>query len=95
MRRYSDQLAAAAQHASALRLIVENELVANWGGQYSTFNTQMPADPSIHPARARLAQEMVNADAVELELALQLRFLKVSESMGNHDSEIVGACGVD
>jgi hypothetical protein len=28
-------------------------------------------------------------------LALQLRFLKVSESMGNHDSEIVDAGGVD
>jgi len=29
------------------------------------------------------------------ELALQLRFLKGSESMGNHDSKIVDACGVD
>ena len=28
-------------------------------------------------------------------LALQLPFLKVSESMGNHDSEIVDACSVD
>jgi hypothetical protein len=28
-------------------------------------------------------------------LALQLRFLKVSESMGNHDSKIVDAGGVD
>jgi hypothetical protein len=28
-------------------------------------------------------------------LALQLPFLKVSESMGNHDSEIVGAGSVD
>jgi hypothetical protein len=30
-----------------------------------------------------------------LALALQLPFLKVSESMGNHDSEIVGAGSVD
>jgi hypothetical protein len=30
-----------------------------------------------------------------LALALQLRFLKVSESMGNHDSKIVDAGGVD
>jgi hypothetical protein len=29
------------------------------------------------------------------ELALQLLFLKASESMGNHDSEVVGACSVD
>jgi hypothetical protein len=28
-------------------------------------------------------------------LALQLRFLKGSESMGNHDSNIVDAGGVD
>jgi hypothetical protein len=29
------------------------------------------------------------------DLTLQLPFLKVSESMGNHDSKIVDACGVD
>jgi type III restriction enzyme len=29
------------------------------------------------------------------QLALQLLFLKASESMGNHDSEVVGACSVD
>jgi len=28
-------------------------------------------------------------------LALQLRVLKNSESMGNHDSNIVDACSVD
>jgi uncharacterized protein YwgA len=72
---YSDQLAAATQHAAALRLIVEDESVANWGGRYSTFYTQIPADPGTHPARARLAQEMVNADAVELELAATAAFL--------------------
>lgn len=72
---YSEQLAAAAQHAAALRLIVENESVANWGGQYSIFTTQVPSDPSEHPARAQLAHEMVNADAVELELAATATFL--------------------
>jgi hypothetical protein len=30
-----------------------------------------------------------------LALALQLPFLQVSESMGNHDSDIVDANGVD
>jgi hypothetical protein len=30
-----------------------------------------------------------------LGLALQLPFLRVSESMGNHDSKIVDAGGVD
>jgi uncharacterized protein YwgA len=73
---YSDLLAAATQHAAALQLIIENEAVANWGGQYSTFQTSMRADPSTNPARIRLAQEMVNADAVELELAATAAFLK-------------------
>lgn len=72
---YSDQLAAAAQHAAALGLIDENEAVANWGGQYSIFYTKMPPNSSAHPARARLAQEMVGADAVELELAATAAFL--------------------
>jgi hypothetical protein len=68
-------LAAAAQHAAALQLIIERESVANRGGQYSIFHTQLPPDPSTHPARTRLAQEMVNADAVELELAATAAFL--------------------
>jgi hypothetical protein len=32
---------------------------------------------------------------IDPALALQLRFLKASESMGNHDSKIVDAGGVD
>jgi hypothetical protein len=72
---YSEQLAAAAQHAAALQLIAENEAVANWGGQYSIYSTQIQQDPSTHPARAKLAHEMVNADAVELELAATAAFL--------------------
>jgi len=72
---YSELLAAAAQHAAALRLIIENESVASWGGRYSIFHSQMPADQSPNPARARLTQEMVRADAVELELAATAAFL--------------------
>jgi soluble lytic murein transglycosylase-like protein len=36
-----------------------------------------------------------NETRAYVRLALQLRFLKVSESMGNHDSKIVDAGGVD
>jgi uncharacterized protein YwgA len=72
---YSELLAASAQHAAALRLIIENEYVANWGGSYSTFYTQMPTDSQTHPARTRLAQELVSADAVELELAATAAYL--------------------
>jgi uncharacterized protein len=72
---YSEQLAAAAQHAAALRLIVENESVANWGGLYSVFHAHIPPDPNPNPARVRITQEMVNVDAVELELAATALFL--------------------
>lgn len=72
---YSEQLAFAAQHAAALRLIEENELVANWGGEYSTFRAELPPDPSTSFARTQLAQEMSHADPVELELAATAAFL--------------------
>ncbi len=72
---YSELLAAATQHAAALRLIIENEAVANWGGMYSTFQTHIASDPSTPPARVQLAREMVSADAVELELAATAAFL--------------------
>jgi hypothetical protein len=36
-----------------------------------------------------------NSVRASLNLALQLPFLQVSESMGNHDSKIVDAGGVD
>lgn len=72
---YSEQLAAAAQHAAALRLIVENESVANWGGPYSTFASLLPPDQSPNQTRLRLAHEMVSADAVELELAATAVYL--------------------
>jgi uncharacterized protein len=72
---YSEQLASAAQHASALKLITEQESVANWGGLYSTFHSHIPADPAPNSARVRIANEMVNADAVELELAATALFL--------------------
>lgn len=79
---YSEQLAAATQHAAALRLIIEDECVANWGGRYSVFRLPMPPDQTTLSARGQLAQErgqlaqeMVEADAVELELAATAAFL--------------------
>jgi hypothetical protein len=38
---------------------------------------------------------LVSFDQKRTELTLQLRVLTDSESIGNHDSKIVGACGVD
>jgi hypothetical protein len=39
--------------------------------------------------RERVRQELIDS------LALQLSFQKISESIGNHDSKIVGASSVD
>jgi uncharacterized protein len=72
---YSEQLATAARHAAALKLIDENESVANWGGLYSIFHSQMPPDPNPNLTRVQISVEMVNADAVELELAATALFL--------------------
>jgi hypothetical protein len=41
-----------------------------------------------------LAQR-TRVNGVECRLALQLPFMEFSESMGNHDSKIVGADSVD
>ncbi len=72
---YSDQLAAATQHASALQLIREVEQVAAWGGLYSTFYSSVTPGATQDETRVQLAREMVNADAVELELAATAAYL--------------------
>jgi uncharacterized protein YwgA len=72
---YSEQLASAAQHASALKLMTEHESVANWGGLYSTFRSHIPGDAAGNAARMRMVSEMTSADAVELELAATALFL--------------------
>jgi uncharacterized protein len=64
-----------AQHAAALRLIRESQSTAAWGGYYSIFHTTLPSDASTNSARTCLAQEMVNADPVELELAATAAYL--------------------
>lgn len=72
---YSEQLTAASQRARVLGLMRETESVAAWGGVYSTFSTTISPDSNVDPARRQLAQEMVDADAVELELAATALFL--------------------
>jgi hypothetical protein len=44
---------------------------------------------------AAMSAWLVSFDQKRTELTLQLRVLTDSESIGNHDSKIVGACGVD
>jgi hypothetical protein len=45
---------------------------------------------SLHPVRPRCSLETMRALASD-SLALQLFFLESSESIGNHDSNVVGA----
>jgi hypothetical protein len=44
---------------------------------------------------SRMVALLFSAIEMVARLALQLPFLKISESMGNHDSKIVGASSVD
>ncbi len=72
---YSELLTEAIREADALQLVSEMEKVANWGGLYSIFDSRMPLESSVDSARKQLAQEMAQADAVELELAATAAFL--------------------
>ena len=50
---------------------------------------------ALHPGAEGLRRVRMEADARVAKLALQLPFMQVSESMGNHDSKIVDAASVD
>jgi hypothetical protein len=64
---------------------------ANPTRPYHRMVTLAQSSPGGRSARALQSKKAT----VMLVLALQLPFLQVSESMGNHDSEIVDARGVD
>jgi hypothetical protein len=50
---------------------------------------------AVHHARAHDDSVRHARDIPVERLTLQLRFMEGSESMGNHDSNIVDACRVD
>jgi hypothetical protein len=62
-----------------------------------TTLAQVKGMGSAHRMLASTPASVLNQDYRDLasRLALQLPFLKISESMGNHDSKIVGASSVD
>ncbi|MBZ5582420.1 MAG: hypothetical protein LAQ30_09510, partial [Acidobacteriia bacterium] len=72
---YSEELSAASDVAGVLGLLREIKQPASWGGSYSTYTTEMAPDRNTPQARLRIAQETVNTDAVELELAATALFL--------------------
>lgn len=72
---FSEQLADAAQTARIIGMLQEHETPTTWGGLYSTYRSMLPPDSRTPEARRRLAQELVDVDAVELELAATALFL--------------------
>jgi uncharacterized protein YwgA len=72
---YSELLANATQTARIVGMLYEQEAAAAWGGLYSTYHSRLPQDVNAPQARRQLAQELVNVDAVELELAATALFL--------------------
>lgn len=74
---YYEQLALAAQNASLLGLIREEEHSTNWGGFYSIYTaTGVSGLPQDSP-RLRLARQAIAADPVQLELAATAAFLAI------------------
>lgn len=72
---YSEALATAARNAAILDLIDEEEVQATWGGYYSIFTTNKPANDD-NSARSELAKIAASVDAIELELAATAAFLQ-------------------
>lgn len=66
---YSEQLASAAQTATALNWLEEEEYQANWGGKYSIFLTHKKIAGSSSAERKSIVEFANQADVVELELA--------------------------
>lgn len=81
---YSEELSSASRTAAILGLMNETESPASWGGTFSTFEARLPLDPNVPNARRRVAQETVNADAIELELAATALYLSLAR-MGMSD----------
>lgn len=72
---FSDELAHSAEIASLIGKISERQDRASWGGTYSTYSVDAPIVLDRTSARAMLASEAANADAIELELAATAVFL--------------------
>jgi uncharacterized protein YwgA len=72
---YSDELTGAMQSASALGLVEEDEKPSSWDGYYSIFVAAGPSRAAASPLRAKIARQVVEADAIELELAATAAYL--------------------
>lgn len=76
---YSEALREAMLRARYARLIREVERPTCWGGFYSTFSADLPADPNLNPTRRALIEEMNSAGIVELVLAAAALFFHLEK----------------
>lgn len=74
---FSEELAEATHLGQLLGELQETKEVASWGGSYSIFQAQRPADTEADALRAQFASIAANCDAVELELAATAVFLAI------------------
>lgn len=75
---FSEDLARGIDIATAFGQVKEVEKQAAWGGRYSVFSLNEPADPTDR-GRAAFVQKAKEVNAVELELAATAAFLYVVE----------------
>jgi len=79
---FSDELQVACDDADALGLIREREKSASWGGSYYVFTSEGTQIASTAPktrTRKQLLKIAVDADPVELELAVTAAFLAANK----------------
>lgn len=73
---FSDELATAIRSADLFGLLTEEKGQASWGGTYSTYSTAKKAeDNHRNSVRNNLAKIAVEADPIELELAVTAAYL--------------------
>jgi hypothetical protein len=65
-----------------------------WDGAAASSSTDSSATPPVLQVNGD-NPAIVQIGATYTDLALQLLFLRASESMGNHDSKVVDADSVD
>jgi uncharacterized protein YwgA len=71
---FSEELAEAADFATAFGLISEHQQTSSWGGTYSVYSAAS-SELSAPPSRVSLTQEAARSDAVLLELAATAAYL--------------------
>lgn len=80
---YSEGLASAMEIACAFGLVKEDKYVAEWGGQYSVYQSTVSGGVPDNEARAGFITAAAAVDPVLLELAATAAYLYVQEGIGD------------